>query len=252
MLIHSVVFGAGVTVCKGHKVPMILVVKCGNPDEENKPKAGNRGKRDSQLILMNFFSRVTYNDRMTPLDYELFQKIHYLMGVTPDYFELVLMVDADTKVYKSSLRLLVNCMVNDNLIMGLCGETKIANKRASWVSAIQVYEYFISHHLAKGFESVFGGVTCLPGCFCMYRLKARKGDGDWVPIITKPEIVQEYSQNTVETLHQKNLLLLGEDRFLTTLMLRNFPYRKMVFTPHAVSPLFLHYDQLYFLSGKIL
>ncbi|KAI9313485.1 chitin synthase-domain-containing protein [Dichotomocladium elegans] len=225
---------AGHYVCKGHKVPMILVVKCGNPDEDGKPKAGNRGKRDSQLILMNFFSRVTYNDRMTPLDYELFQKIQKLMNATPDYFELCLMVDADTKVYQSSLRLLVNCMVNDNLIMGLCGETKIANKRASWVSAIQVYEYFISHHLAKGFESVFGGVTCLPGCFCMYRLKARKGDGDWVPIITKPEIVQEYSSNTIDTLHQKNLLLLGEDRFLTTLMLRNFPYRKMTFTPQAI------------------
>ena len=213
---------------------MILVVKSGNPDEQGKPKPGNRGKRDSQLILMNFFSRVTYNDRMTPLDYELFQKIQWLMGVTPDYFELVLMVDADTKVYPTSMRLLVNCMVNDNLIMGLCGETKIANKRDSWVTAIQVYEYFISHHLAKGFEAVFGGVTCLPGCFCMYRLKARKGDGDWVPIITKPEIVQEYSSNTIDTLHQKNLLLLGEDRFLTTLMLRNFPFRKMVFTPQAI------------------
>ncbi|KAI8982626.1 chitin synthase-domain-containing protein [Pilobolus umbonatus] len=225
---------AGHYVCKGHKVPMILVVKSGNPDEQGKPKPGNRGKRDSQLILMNFFSRVTYNDRMTQLDYDLFHKIQYLMGVTPDHFEIVLMVDADTKVYPTSLRLLVNCMVNDNLIMGLCGETKIANKRDSWVTAIQVYEYFISHHLAKGFESVFGGVTCLPGCFCMYRLKARKGDGDWVPIITKPEIVQEYSSNTIDTLHQKNLLLLGEDRFLTTLMLRNFPFRKMVFTPQAI------------------
>lgn len=225
---------AGHYVCKGHKVPMILVVKSGNPDEQGKPKPGNRGKRDSQLILMNFFSRVTYNDRMTPLDYDLFRKIQYLMGVTPDYFELVLMVDADTKVYPTSMRLLVNCMVNDNLIMGLCGETKIANKRDSWVTAIQVYEYFISHHLAKGFEAIFGGVTCLPGCFCMYRLKARKGDGDWVPIITKPEIVQEYSSNTIDTLHQKNLLLLGEDRFLTTLMLRNFPFRKMVFTPQAI------------------
>ncbi|KAJ2960045.1 hypothetical protein NQZ79_g4566 [Umbelopsis isabellina] len=225
---------AGHYKSKKHKVPMVLVVKCGNPDEQGKPKPGNRGKRDSQLILMNFFSRVTYNDRMTPLDYDLFRKIQRLMGVTPDYFECCLMVDADTKVYQSSLRLLVNCMINDNLIMGLCGETKIANKRDSWVTAIQVYEYYISHHLAKGFESIFGGVTCLPGCFCMYRLKARKGDGDWVPIITKPEIVQEYSQNTVETLHQKNLLLLGEDRFLTTLMLRNFPHRKMVFTPQAV------------------
>ncbi|CAG8533834.1 10021_t:CDS:2 [Gigaspora rosea] len=218
----------------GRRVPMVTVVKCGTPEETGKPKPGNRGKRDSQLILMSFFSRVTYNERMCSLDYDLFRKIHHLMGVTPDFFELVLMVDADTKVNPDSLRLLVNCMCNDNLIMGLCGETKIANKRTSFTSAIQVFEYYISHHLGKGFESVFGGVTCLPGCFCMYRLKARKGDSDWVPIITKPEIVQEYSQNIVDTLHQKNLLLLGEDRFLTTLMLRNFPHRKMMFCPQAI------------------
>ncbi len=41
---------------------------------------------------MNFFSRVTYNDRMSPLDFDLFRKIHVLMGVTPDYFEVCLMV----------------------------------------------------------------------------------------------------------------------------------------------------------------
>ncbi|CAG8517660.1 27255_t:CDS:2 [Dentiscutata erythropus] len=225
---------AGYFVWNGRRVPMITVVKCGTPAEAGKAKPGNRGKRDSQLILMSFFSHVTYNDRMCPLDYDLFRKVHHLMGVTPDFFEIVLMVDADTKVYPDSLRLLINCMCNDNLIMGLCGETKIANKRTSFTSAIQVFEYYISHHLGKGFESVFGGVTCLPGCFCMYRLKARKGDSDWVPIITKPEIVQEYSQNIVDTLHQKNLLLLGEDRFLTTLMLRNFPHRKMMFCPQAV------------------
>ncbi|CAI2188163.1 13539_t:CDS:2 [Funneliformis geosporum] len=225
---------AGFFRWKDRRIPMLTVVKCGGPEEQGKPKPGNRGKRDSQLILMNFFSRVTYNDRMCALDYDLFRKVHHLMGVTPDFFEIVLMVDADTKVYPDSLRLLINCMCNDPLIMGLCGETKIANKRDSWVTAIQVFEYYISHHLGKGFESVFGGVTCLPGCFCMYRLKARKGDDDWVPIVTKPEIVQEYSQNTVETLHQKNLLLLGEDRFLTTLMLRNFPHRKMMFCPQAV------------------
>ncbi|OZJ01726.1 hypothetical protein BZG36_05448 [Bifiguratus adelaidae] len=218
-----------------HRCPMLLVVKCGSPAEQDKPKPGNRGKRDSQLILMNFFSRVTYDDRMTPLDYDLFRKVQYLMNVTPDLFEIVLMVDADTKVYDTSLRLLINTMINDPLIMGLCGETKIANKTDSWVTMIQVYEYYISHHLGKGFESIFGGVTCLPGCFCMYRLKARSKDGEgWVAILTKPEIVQEYSQNVVDTLHQRNLLLLGEDRFLTTLMLRNFPYRKMMFTPKAI------------------
>ena len=74
--------------------------------------------------------------------------------------------------------------------------------------------------------------------FSMYRLKSQKRDADgaekWVPILLKPEIVQEYSEPVVDTLHQKNLLLLGEDRFLSTIMLRNFPHRKMMFCPQAV------------------
>lgn len=219
---------------KGHRTPMIVVVKCGTPEEANGSKPGNRGKRDSQMILMNFLQRVTYNDRMTPLDFDLFRKFHALMGVTPDFFELCMMVDADTMVYPKGMRMLVNAMMRDHLIMGACGETRIANKKASWVTAIQVYEYFISHHMVKAFESVFGGVTCLPGCFSMYRIKARKpSDDDWVPVIVKPEVTREYSQSVVTTLHQKNLLLLGEDRFLTTLLLRTFPNRKMVFVPQA-------------------
>jgi chitin synthase len=44
------------------------------------------------MILMNFFSSVTYNSRMTPLDYDLFRKTQTLMGVTPDFFEVCLMV----------------------------------------------------------------------------------------------------------------------------------------------------------------
>ncbi|OAV90037.1 hypothetical protein PTTG_28452 [Puccinia triticina 1-1 BBBD Race 1] len=117
------------------------------------------------------------------------------------------------------------------VIIGVCGETRITNKRQSWVTAIQVFEYYISHHLTKAFESVFSGVTCLPGCFSMYRLKARRlNDGDWDPILAQPEICREYSQSVVTTLHQKNLLLLGGG---TTLMIRTFPARKMMFCPQA-------------------
>ena len=77
----------------GRRTPTVIVVKCGTEQEAaHDKKPGNRGKRDSQLILMNFFSRVTYNDRMSPLDFDLFRKIHVLMGVTPDFFEVCLMV----------------------------------------------------------------------------------------------------------------------------------------------------------------
>ncbi len=80
------------------------------------------------------------------------------------------------------------------------GETQIANKWASWVSMIQVYEYFVSHHVAKTFESLFGGVTCLPGCFSMYRIKAPKGQpGNWVPILANPDIIEAYSENVVDS-----------------------------------------------------
>ncbi|KAL2756755.1 glycosyltransferase family 2 protein [Sodiomyces alcalophilus JCM 7366] len=226
---------SAIPVDKQQRVPMLTVVKCGTPDEAHKSKPGNRGKRDSQIILMSFLQKVMFDERMTELEYEMFNGLWKVTGISPDFYETVLMVDADTKVFPDSLTHMMSAMVKDPEIMGLCGETKIANKRDSWVSAIQVFEYFISHHLAKSFESVFGGVTCLPGCFCMYRIKAPKGAQDyWVPILANPDIVEHYSENVVDTLHKKNLLLLGEDRFLSTLMLRTFPKRKQVFVPQAV------------------
>ncbi|TAQ86053.1 hypothetical protein B7494_g5632 [Chlorociboria aeruginascens] len=217
------------------RVPMMVVVKCGTEDEAGKSKPGNRGKRDSQIILMSFLQKVMFDERMTELEFEIFNGLWKITGIPPDYFEVVLMVDADTKVFPDSITHMVSAMVKDPEIMGLCGETKIANKRQSFITAIQVFEYFISHHLSKSFESVFGGVTCLPGCFCMYRIKAPKGGQNyWVPILANPDVVEHYSENVVDTLHKKNLLLLGEDRYLSTLMLRTFPKRKQVFVPQAV------------------
>lgn len=219
---------------KQQRVPMITIVKCGTPAEQNAAKPGNRGKRDGQIILMSFLQRVMFDERMTELEYEMFNGIWKVAGVAPDFYEIVLMVDADTKVFPDSITHMVAEMVKDPEIMGLCGETKISNKRDSWVSMIQVFEYFISHHQAKAFESIFGGVTCLPGCFCMYRIKAPKGEeGYWVPILANPDIVERYAENVVDTLHKKNLLLLGEDRYLSSLMLRTFPKRKQVFVPKA-------------------
>lgn len=239
---------------KQQRVPIVLVAKCGNPLEANEAKPGNRGKRDSQIVLMAFLQKVMFDERMTTFEYEFFNSIWRVTGVSPDRYELVLCVDADTKVFPDSLTRMVSCMVHDEDIMGLCGETKIANKAETFVTMMQgvyffsllrrnadapvlflVFEYYISHHMTKAFESMFGGVTCLPGCFSMYRIKAPKGDsGYWVPILANPDIVEHYSENVVDTLHKKNLLLLGEDRYLTTLMLKTFPKRKNMFCPQAV------------------
>lgn len=217
-------------------LPVLVVNKCGLPWEQATPgvKAGNRGKRDSQVLLMSFLQKAMFNERMTDLENYMYMLLWKLVNCDVMDYETVLMVDADTKIHSDALEHLISCMMKDPNVMGLCGETQIANKRESWVTMIQVFEYFISHHLTKSFESVFGGVTCLPGCFSLYRIKSPKGPkGYWVPILANPDIVERYSDNQVTTLHRKNLLLLGEDRYLSTLMLKTFPKRKQLFVPQA-------------------
>ncbi|ANB13994.1 chitin synthase CHS3 [Sugiyamaella lignohabitans] len=216
------------------RVPMICVVKCGLEEErQTSSKPGNRGKRDSQLILMGFFQKLCMGDRKTDLENEIHYCIEHVYGINPQLFEAILMVDADTKVYEDSLGHMVATLVADSTVIGLCGETKIANKWESWITMIQVFEYFISHHLTKSFESVFGGVTCLPGCFSMYRIKAPPKSGHVLLLLVSPAVVSRYSDNIVNTVHRKNLLLLGEDRYLTTLMLKAFPVHKLIFVPQA-------------------
>jgi chitin synthase len=66
--------------------------------------------------------------------------------------------------------------------------------------------------------------------FCMYRLRtADKGR----PLIISDKIVTEYADCDVDTLHKKNLLSLGEDRYLTTLMTKHFPAMSYKFIPDA-------------------
>ncbi|KAI8929269.1 chitin synthase-domain-containing protein, partial [Entophlyctis helioformis] len=220
---------SGLYRTEGRAVPFVVVVKVGKPSERNRP--GNRGKRDSQLILLQFLSRVHYTQPMNPLELEIHRHMSQIIGVDPFVYEYILMVDADTQVHVSALQQLVAQMVNDARIAGLCGETRISNERDSWVTMIQVYEYFISHHLAKAFESLFGSVTCLPGCFSMYRIRTPTSNK---PVIISDRLLRDYAVNVVDTLHLKNLLHLGEDRYLTTLMMKHFPEMKTKYTSHAL------------------
>ncbi|KAL4874681.1 chitin synthase-domain-containing protein [Aspergillus karnatakaensis] len=221
---------SGLYEYEGNVVPYVVVVKVGKESEQSKSKPGNRGKRDSQVMLLNFLNRVHHRAPMSPLELEIFHQINNVIGVDPELYEYCLMVDADTSVREDSLNRLVAACANDARIAGICGETSLQNEERSWWTMIQVYEYYISHHLAKAFESLFGSVTCLPGCFCMYRLRtADRGR----PLIISDKVLEEYADINVDTLHKKNLLSLGEDRYLTTLMTKHFPSMSYKFIPDA-------------------
>ncbi|KAJ7860378.1 glycosyltransferase family 2 protein [Mycena olivaceomarginata] len=221
---------SGLYEFEGHVVPYMVVVKVGKPTERSKP--GNRGKRDSQILLMHYLNRVHFDAPMSPLELEIYHQMRNVIGIDPAFYEYIFTIDADTTVTPDSLNRLVASAADDQSIIGICGETKLQNEEGSWWTMIQVYEYYISHHLSKAFESLFGSVTCLPGCFSLYRIRtADKGR----PILISNRIIDEYAEPNVDTLHKKNLFSLGEDRFLTTLIMKHFPTFKTKFCPDAIA-----------------
>ena len=249
-------------------IPAMVISKTGYIGEKQASphRTGNRGKRDSQILLFQFLNKMLLrrNTSYSSLEKEIHRHITTRLCVQDPagLYEFLLMVDADTRVMPMALHRLLGYMIHDTQITGICGETEIENAGQSWVTMIQVYEYYISHHLNKAFESLFGSVTCLPGCFSLFRLVSfDKAAGTNRPDLAqcqeenttcpsrKPQhrhikreptlylvadvILSEFSMHTACTLHERNLLTLGEDRFLTTLCKKHFPESRLVFTPDA-------------------
>jgi len=221
---------SGLYEVQGQIVPFMVIVKVGKPSEVSRP--GNRGKRDSQMIMMRFLNRVHYNAPMSPLELEMYHQIRNIIGVNPTFYEFMLQIDADTVVAPDSASRMVSAFLDDTRLIGVCGETALSNAKSSFVTMIQVYEYYISHNLSKAFESLFGSVTCLPGCFTMYRIRAADSGK---PLFVSREVIEAYATIRVDTLHTKNLLHLGEDRYLTTLLIKHHAkYKtKYIFNAHA-------------------
>ncbi|KAK1233332.1 hypothetical protein PQX77_003520 [Marasmius sp. AFHP31] len=176
--------------------------KVGKPNERSRP--GNRGRRDSQMVVMHFLNKVHFNTQMNPLKLAMGHQIKNIIGVNPTFYEYLFTVDADTTVDKFFVNRLIAAMIYNKKLLGACGETELANAKQSIITMMQIYEYFISHHMAKAFESLFG-----------------------FPLLISNQVIQDYSENRVDTLHMKNLLHLGEDRYLTTLLLKHFPLHKI-------------------------
>jgi len=72
----------------------MVVVKVGKPTERSKP--GNRGKRDSQILLMHYLNRVHFDSPMSPLELEIYHQMRNVIGIDPAFYEYIFTIDADT------------------------------------------------------------------------------------------------------------------------------------------------------------
>ena len=72
----------------------MVIVKVGKPSETSKP--GNRGKRDSQCLLLHYLNRVHFDAPMSPLELEIYHQMRNVIGIDPAFYEYIFQVDADT------------------------------------------------------------------------------------------------------------------------------------------------------------
>jgi chitin synthase len=72
----------------------MVVVKVGKPTERSKP--GNRGKRDSQILLLHYLNRVHFDAPMSPLELEIYHQMRNVIGIDPAFYEYIFTIDADT------------------------------------------------------------------------------------------------------------------------------------------------------------
>jgi chitin synthase len=87
-------FGSLRILKANHSNRYVVVVKVGKPSERSKP--GNRGKRDSQILLMHYLNRVHFDAPMSPLELEIYHQMRNVIGIDPAFYEYIFTVDADT------------------------------------------------------------------------------------------------------------------------------------------------------------
>ena len=168
----------------------------------------NDGSTDRTLSEMRAVAEEIHDNvkRIEIVDFKENRGKRYGMaeGVKRAMHDIVIFVDSDSFVEPSSVRHLVKFFTNPE-IGAVSGHTDVWNSDTNTLTRMQTLRYYIAFKVYKAAESVFGNVTCCPGCCSAYRRAYLM------------EFIDEW-------LHQTFLgkeCTFGDDRSLTNYMIRN-------------------------------
>lgn len=119
--------------------------------------------------------------------------------------DIIVFVDSDSFLSPNALKTLVHHF-SDRSVGAVSGNTGVANHCVNTLTKMQSIRYAISYDIFKSSESLFGVVTCCPGCFSAYRREAI------MPILSLWR--NQMFMGTRST--------FGDDRSLTNFVLRNW------------------------------
>lgn len=293
-----------------NRVPYLVVVKTGNTREHD--HAGNRGKRDSMVLVMSFLERCMNlaNNRMAPLEYELFNQCYSVLGIDPRAFKYMLVIDADMQVQSDLVQKLVSRLEKDRRMLAISGHVRPANPEQNIITMLQIFPLYLTSYSGLAYEAFLGTVLSINGGLTMYKLWTENIPDDtserdtrryrwpfwWrqrsrsistsqhtLDAVTKwpkvsdeinpandpwdirpmntsqsslltghesrlslspntgirpccihPTVLRGFATARADTLHMENVLLLGEEQYLSVVLLRSHPKHRLGFEPEAV------------------
>lgn len=281
-----------------NRVPYLMVVKVGNARERHDLRRGNRGKRDSMMIALAFLERCMdlASNRITPLEYQLFNQCYNLLGIDPRTFKYMLVIDADTQVKGTVLQKLVSRMEKDERLIAISGDVRPANPEENVTTMLQIFPLYMRFFSGLAYEACLGSMITINGGFVMYRIWQDKSpktptmsnsrpsvnpstpsrmlyskqsndiqrntipweqsqDGydkhttimtgvesnfslstpvDVLACCVHPTVLREFATPAADTLHMRNVLLLGEEQYLSIVLLKSHPRHRLGFEPDAI------------------
>lgn len=124
-------------------------------------------------------------------------------GVKRATHDIVIFIDSDSFIEPEAVKHLTKYF-SDPSVGAVSGHTDVHNRDTNLLTQMQAIRYYIAFKVYKAAESVFGTVTCCPGCCSAYRRSYLN------------EFVDEW-------LHQRFLgeeCTFGDDRSLTNFIIR--------------------------------
>jgi len=89
-------------------------------------------------------------------------------GVMRARHEIIIFIDSDSFIEPDCVSHLVKYF-SDPMMGAVSGHTDVYNRNANLLTQMQALRYYIAFRIYKSAESVFGSVTCCPGCCSAYR-----------------------------------------------------------------------------------
>jgi hyaluronan synthase len=132
----------------------------------------NDGSTDNTLAQMLEVKRECEQKGVTVhvLDWKVNQgkRAGMAEGVKLAKNEIIIFVDSDSFIDPSCVRHLVKCFA-EKRIGAVSGHTDVHNADENLLTKMQAVRYYVAFKIYKAAESIFGSVTCCPGCCSAYR-----------------------------------------------------------------------------------